>query len=209
MVVDLHSDRVAAAYLGGKMTADPSPPARTFITIDPRSVTQFLGVYSAGIRRFEISEREGKLLIAQLGLPNQVELKPMTPSRFYAPDIQAEVEFKPTPGGMQFRIMRGNGSIRSGERVSLARFDSNDLQSYAGRYRSEELETQYTVVVKDEKLSIQHLHLGEIALLPPIAKDEFSNGSSLTVKFTRDGAGTVAAMLMKRNAVTAVPFVRR
>lgn len=206
-VVDHRADRVAAVYLGNQMKPAVSLPQRTFITFDSASAKQFLGVYSAGIRRFEISEKGESLQMAQLG-SKPVELKPMSATRFYEPEMQAEVEFTPKPGtGIAFKITRRNGSSRFGERIVLPPFDSNDLGKYPGRYWSDELEVQYTIALKGRNLSMHHLHLGEFAL-QPIATDEFLAGNRL-VKFTRDAAGAITGMLLKIDDVTEVSFARR
>jgi CubicO group peptidase (beta-lactamase class C family) len=206
-VVDHRADRVAAVYIGNQMKLAASPPQRTFITLGPAGGMQFPGIYTAGIRRFEISKKEANLQMAELG-SKPIELKPMSATRFYEPEMQAEVEFTPRPGtGVGFKVTRRNGSSRFGERIVQSPFDSNDLGKYPGRYWSDELETQYTIVLKGKSLSMQHPHLDEFAL-QPIAKDEFLAGVRL-VKFTRDTVGAITGMLLKIDAVTPVSFARR
>jgi CubicO group peptidase (beta-lactamase class C family) len=60
-------------------------------------------------------------------------------------------------------------------RLPAASFEPGDLSTYAGTYWSDELETQYTIRVKDGKLIAMHAHHGEIALTQT-GKDTFRSG---------------------------------
>ena len=102
------------------------------------------------------------------------------------------------------------GALVNGERAPSAPFEGKDLPGYAGTYWSEELETQYTIVLKSGKLVADHTHHGEIAL-SPWGKDEFRSSTWFMpeVKFLRDPAGKVTAMVVGGGRVTAVRFTRR
>jgi hypothetical protein len=94
--------------------------------------------------------------------------------------------------------------------VTRSPFDLKDLSSYPGAYWSDELETQYTIVLKGDRLTAEHAHHGEIPLTPR-AKDEFTGGAWFMpeVKFLRDGGGKVSALTLGGNRVTAIRFVLR
>ncbi|SPF54871.1 hypothetical protein SBA4_6730010 [Candidatus Sulfopaludibacter sp. SbA4] len=102
------------------------------------------------------------------------------------------------------------GGTTEGERATVTPFDPKDLGQYPGRYWSEELETQYTILLRDGKLIADHAHHGEIALTPA-AKDQFRGGTWFMpeVKFLRNGAGAVTAMTLGGSRITAIRFDRR
>jgi hypothetical protein len=101
-------------------------------------------------------------------------------------------------------------ALVNGPRAAFAPFDAKDLPAYAGIYWSEELETQYDILLKDGKLMADHAHHGEIALTP-FGKDEFRGGAWFMpeVRFQRDSSGKVTAMLIGGGRVTGVRFTRR
>jgi CubicO group peptidase (beta-lactamase class C family) len=204
----LSADRIASLYLESRMKPESKATERTFIALDPSATKKFLGVYRAGARRFEITQEKGNLRIAELG-SNPVELKPMTSNRFYAAGIQAEVEFASAPGnGVECRITQ-NGTTRSGERIVLAPFDPKDSDQYLGRYWSDELQTQYTIALRNGQLFVEHPRNGEWPMTP-IAKDEFIRSSGwVGVKFTRDGTRAVTGLILSAGGITEVRFTRR
>jgi CubicO group peptidase (beta-lactamase class C family) len=204
----LTADRIASLYLESRMQPESKVTERTFISLDPSATKRFRGVYRTGTRRFEITQENRTLLIAELG-SNPVELKPMTSNRFYAAELQAEVAFASLPGdGMEFKITQ-NGTTRSGERIVLAPFDPKDSDQYLGRYWSDELETQYTIALRNGQLFVEHPRNGEWPMTP-IAKDEFIRSSGwVGVKFTRDGTGAVTGLILSAGGITEVRFTRR
>jgi CubicO group peptidase (beta-lactamase class C family) len=83
-------------------------------------------------------------------------------------------------------------------------FEPADLASYAGTYWSDELETQYTIRVKDGKLIAMHAHHGEIALMQT-AKDTFRSNTWFMPEVTFVSGGMVAG----GGRVTGIRFVKR
>jgi len=207
------ANRVAAVYLGPQMAAEPPKPqpvTRTFVTLDAGSLDQYEGYYRLGGEMLiRVIKQDGTLMAAPVGAP-PIELRPMAQSRFYAAPMQAEVEFTTKPGnGMGVKLVQPGGTTE-GERVSVTPFDPKDLAQYPGRYWSEELETQYTILLKDGKLVADHAHHGEIELTP-VAKDQFRSATWFMpeVRFLRNNAGAVIEMTLGGNRVTAVHFARR
>jgi CubicO group peptidase (beta-lactamase class C family) len=206
------ANQVATIYLGQHMTAEP-PKAqtaeRTFIRLAPGAIDPYEGHYRLGDLLIQVAKKDGKLMAAPVGSP-LLELKPVSALRFYAEQMQAEVEFIPKAGTtMGIKLTRQGGTVE-GERVTFAPFDPKDLERYPGTYWSDELETQYTVILKDGKLIADHSHHGEIALAP-VAKDQFRSATWFMpeVKFSRDATGRVTEMALGGNRVGGVRFVRR
>jgi CubicO group peptidase (beta-lactamase class C family) len=207
------ANRVAEVYLEQKMTAAPAvakPVTRQFIKVDPATLDRYAGSYRlSDMGLVTIQVKDGRLLGSPQGQP-AVELKPVAPGRFYVELLNGEVEFTPQDGGKMRMKLSGGGLNAEGERVIVAPFDSKDLAQYSGAYWSDELETQYTIVVRDGKLVADHSHHGEISLTP-VSKDQFRGGTFFMqeVSFVRDGGGRVTGMTVGGGRVTAVRFTRR
>ena len=63
-----------------------------------------------------------------------------------------------------------------------------DLPSFAGEYRSDELDVTYTVAVRDSSLVVQS------STLHPVFKDAFVGDYIGMVRFVRDPRGAVAGV---------------
>jgi CubicO group peptidase (beta-lactamase class C family) len=207
------ANRVATVFLEAQMTALPAATARTartYITLDPAVLDPLEGHYRlASELIIVVSKQGGKLLAAPRGVPPG-ELKAMSPTRFYAEEQQVELEFQPkSGGGMALKFIQGANTIE-GERVPFTPFDPADLKSYPGVYWSEELETQYTMVLRDGKLIADHAHHGEIAL-SPAAKDQLSGATWFKpeITFLRNSSGKITAVKLGGGRVTGIRFERR
>lgn len=206
------ANKVAAVFLGSAMKRDNARPAqaRSAATPEASSLDQYVGMYrlNNGLS-LQVTARDGKLTAAAPG-ETPFELKPLAPGRFYVEQSNGEVEFTSgVSGGMMLRITRGAGSAE-GERVAAAAFDPRDMPEYAGRYWSEELETQYTVALKGGSLFAVHSHHGEIPLTPA-AKDQMRGGTWFMqdVRFVRDSDNRVIAMVIGGGRVAGVRFDKR
>jgi hypothetical protein len=195
---------------GPDSTPTPAPAAekeRTFITLDPAVAGRYAGTYRLGELQVVIAIQDGKLVGAPVG-EKPDELKPITSSRFYATGIHSEVEFIPQPGGGMTLKLSTPGGLLEGQRLKPS--NPRNLPQYPGTYWSEELETQYTFVLKDGKLFAEHAHHGEISLQPQ-SEDDFRGSTWFmsSVKFTRDAAGTVDGVILGGGRITGIRFTRR
>jgi CubicO group peptidase (beta-lactamase class C family) len=84
------------------------------------------------------------------------------------------------------------------------------MEQYTGAYWSDEVETLYTVRLKDGKLFAEHVHHGEIGLTPA-GQDAFRSSTWFMpeVKFLRDGSGKVTAMTLGGNRLSGIRFTKR
>ena len=201
--------QIAAVYLGSKLAAEaekPKPASRTYVSVEPKVLERYTGDYQMEFGLLHVSVQDGKLMGSA---ESTAELKPLSANRFYVEPVDTEVEFVPDPaGGMMARL---SGNLNGeGKRITVIPFDKADLAEYPGVYWSDELETQYTVVLKDGKLVASHAHHGDIALTP-VSKDSFRGGAFFMqeVKFVRGGEGRVTGMTAGGGRVRAVRFSRR
>jgi NADPH-dependent glutamate synthase beta subunit-like oxidoreductase len=104
----------------------------------------------------------------------------------------------------------GGGGTFTGERVAGTAWEPKDLETFQGVYWSDELETQYTLKLKDGKLTAEHIRHGSIELTPTM-QDQFSTPEwfMAQVEFQRDAAGRVSGVTLGRGRLTGILFKRR
>jgi hypothetical protein len=95
------ANEIATVYLDKQMDAEPvttRPVTRTFITLESGEVDRYEGYYRLGDPLIQVVKKDGKLLAAPPGSP-LLELRPMSATRFYAEQMQAELFRKEGPNG--------------------------------------------------------------------------------------------------------------
>src|SRR4029077_12715514 len=135
-------------------------------------IKQFVGTYKLdGGTMAKFFEKEGRFMV-EVPFSGTVELHPLSTNRFFVVEKPGEVEFSAQKeGAMRLKITReaGGGTV-TGERISDTAWGPKDLEAFQGTYWSDELETQYTIKLKDGKLTAEHIRHGNMELLP-IAQD--------------------------------------
>ena len=77
-----------------------------------------------------------------------------------------------------------------------------DLPSFAGEYRSDELDVTYTVAIRDSSLIVQS------STLYPVSRDAFVGDYMGTVRFLRNARGSITAFTLNRVNARGVRFER-
>ena len=83
-----------------------------------------------------------------------------------------------------------------------------DLEAFAGRYYSPELETFYTLSMKGSHIVAYHRRLGEVILMPKVKESEFS-GSEFALQnleFVKSPSGRVQEMRVSNGRVRKLLF---
>jgi hypothetical protein len=204
---------VAEVFLGDKMSApvaQSKPVFRQYILIEPKSLEQYVGHYrlDSGIEA-DVVKKEDKLYAQVPGQGSQ-ELKPLATNRFFIESIEGEVEFTSKPSGTLALKFTQPGSSMTAERIGLTTGADFDLSSYPGVYWSDELETQYTIVLKGTKLIAVHLHHGEIELVP-VGKDRFAGAEWFmpSASFFRDSSDHITGVTLGGGRVVGIRFLRK
>jgi CubicO group peptidase (beta-lactamase class C family) len=208
---DRMAKSVAEVYIGEKMAPQEvkqSPAETKYVTLDANRLEEFVGVYPLPKidQTLHVVIKDGKLWAAG---GQDLELHPLDHDRFYCKELQADIVFSPQEhGGMHVKITQP-GAVNEGDRVPAAVVTA-DFLPYTGVYWSDELETQYTFLVREGALYARHAHHGEI-VLTPTTKDEFSTAwwFAPRAKFVRDAAGTIIGVTLGGGRVTAVAFTRK
>jgi len=204
---------VAEAYLGAALSpsveaATAGRPAGTRgVTRSPAELQALAGSYrepaSGLVRRLRVEG--GKLKVEAFG--GTYELTPMEGRTFRLVDgpLDLEVRFEETASG---RRMRETGPRRPAtvwHAVELVTPSAAAMAAYAGSYYSPELDTTYTVEVKDGGLALRGRRID--AVLTPTVRDEFTQGS-MVVRFARDGQGRPTGFLLGQDRIRNLRFGR-
>jgi CubicO group peptidase (beta-lactamase class C family) len=211
------ANKVAELFLRDQMTQQPtkaaqqpSEPPRLYITLSSNTLDQYVGCYKldAGIDA-NIRNRNGKLMAEVPGQGTE-ELHPLATNRFFVEQVNGMVEFEAKPPGPLRLKFTHNGATINGERTALVPWEPSHLEQYQGVYWSDELETQYTITLKGGKLTADHVHHGELALIPA-SQDRFNTTEWFMpqVNFLRDSSNNVSGLTMGGGRLTAIRFDRK
>ena len=185
---------VAEAFFGDKMTAAPQRPVASAASgVDvPNAVLQrYAGKYemtTLGGLLLTVEQQRGQL---RLQLPGQpvLPLRPTSMTSFEVVGAPARITFTIAADSSVEGITFHQEGDHPGRRVTENA--AVDLDSFAGRYFSEELETFYNMSVEDGKLVIRHRRFGPVPLTHT-SGDSFSGTLPVSsVVFQRDAQGNV------------------
>lgn len=185
-------------------SGDASPP--TPVHLSEEALRRKTGLFRLGSDENHIvslSVRDGKLTAWDFWGDNYpMLLTPISENRFTLPGLA--LEFSPaTAGRPQAWHLLGAGEQRLME-LSLVRADVpvSALPSFAGQYRSEELNVTYAVAVGGRRLRLQS------SMLHPVSNDVFAGDYVGLVRFFRDAQGNISGFTLNRNAARGVRFER-
>jgi CubicO group peptidase (beta-lactamase class C family) len=182
------------------------------IEVDAKTLKQYVGKYKAESIGLVIEYKlEDGNLVAYPGGQSSRKLTPTSDSTFTYENIEASVLFHHLKDDKSEEAVHTQG----GSNLLLDRlppFDPAlaDLEKYTGKYFSDELETFYTIVVKDSALVAEHRNLKDIKL-SPTETDTFSGDIFFMgeVAFKKDNSGKVNAFTVSNGRTKGIYFQRR
>jgi len=217
-------DRVSVAVLCNVSTADPSRLAHGVAEVvldrQPRPVEPAVkvpaGHLAPKVGLYRNSSTDAVLRVAMnqehltIGGANGDPLLPLGAGQFRVGDTSARVVFEPDGSVMPLRVtLEGTGSRPSMfERVAQAEPGVTQLAEYAGAFRSDELDTTYSIAVKDGALWLRHRWLEPVRLRAAYA-DAFEAGEGRVLRFTRDSTGAVDGLTVYTGRVRHLRFDRQ
>jgi CubicO group peptidase (beta-lactamase class C family) len=150
---------------------------------------------------------DGLLKLTTEGQP-EAEMIPQSQTLFSYEGIEATIEFKMDPQGK----VTGAVHIQNGEEVELERLAPYEpsqevLESYAGKYLSDELETFYTLEVQDSTLMLLIRNVKEIKLSS--IKEDVYKGDVFFIgelAFLRDKAGRLTGFTVSNGRTKGIQF---
>lgn len=207
------AEKVAAIVLGIEPpAAAPGPtPNRLdgrIVAVAPGVLQSYVGIYPlprhSTLAAFEF--REGKLWAAG-PIDPPLELQAIDERNFYLHAFSADIEFVPEPDGGMGLVIRQPGNVTRTKRSLSVPLETAALADYQGAYWADEMDAQYVVVQRGEKLFVTHLKHGESQLMA-VGPDAFVSKFWFMpeVTFERDAAGVVVAAKLGGGRVTGVKF---
>lgn len=209
--------RVADIYLADKLKQEPPRRAATALPVIPdaekpteQELASKAGVYTEpkSETTLRIEMKDGKLT-ALLG--GGFQLVPVAKERFQVLGAPATVSFEGITNGHPQRML----VLNDGEKEALvfeyvevtASPSPAQLVEFAGAYYSDELDTRYTVIVKDGKLAVRRRKFEDVALVPKSA-DEFTMSDVGGIRFLRDAQKRVTGFEINAGRVRHLLFSR-
>ena len=206
--------RVADIYLADQLKQPSAPPAKpaaapvSSISLAEQELKSKVGIYTEPKANMTIrlEMKEGKLTAAMgPGFP----LSPLSKDRFQVVGAPATVTFEGTVNGHPQRML----VLNDGEKEPIAfeyveappPLTAAQLAEYEGTYYSEELDTRYTVIVKDNRAVVRRRKFEDTPLSPKAA-DEFEARAAGTIKFIRDSQKRVSGFEINAGRVRHLQF---
>ncbi|MCZ6835576.1 MAG: serine hydrolase [Planctomycetota bacterium] len=209
---------VASLYLKDDVPT-PSPDQSTSNTsaepeaeespydLDIAEFPRFVGRFVHEIRPqlLLVSIRDEQLFIELVGQGSD-SLRPISSTTFRLANVPMPItiEFTIDPEtnkALRIELIQPDGDTES-FRVSSAP-EVEDLQHYAGRYYSDELDVSYEVVLIDDELQIKRRKYGQITMTP-LDRDRF-NADNI-YEFTRDASGRIDGFKLSSGRVKNLVF---
>jgi CubicO group peptidase (beta-lactamase class C family) len=206
---------VAGVYLPDDHPATPAVPQHTTTGLPPDTLARVAGLYrdiDTGTHS-RLYVRDGVLMAsidAGDGPGDSLPLTPAGADRFVLSGTPVVAEFVPGAAGRpdRFRVTGDGPAPRISERVDTGFTPTPaQLRAYAGRYRNEDLNVVYTLIVRGSTLVIQ-IPGREDIVLAPIFKDGFHGSLVDLIRFSRDANGAVTGFAINRVTVRNLPFQR-
>ncbi len=155
--------------------------------------------------------REGNTFYTQATGQPRIEIVPTSPTAFRLMQVEASVEFERDADDK----VTGLTLVQNGRRHATRLEDAapepwkptpEELEAFAGRYFSEEVETFFTLAVEDDALVVRQRRLDEFRLRPGEA-DRFTGGG-FTFAFERDRNRRVIGFYVANGRTRNVRFER-
>jgi len=194
-----------------KVQDDDSENSQTF-KVDVKTLKSYVGKYKASSIGLVIDYKleKGQLIAYPTG-QSALPLQPTSKATFAYDGIVATIVFKLNDDGKSVGALHKQGG-KDYEMIKLPPFDPSleDLKAYEGKYFCDELETFYTIVVKDTAMYAMHRNLKDITF-SPIENDTFKGDVFFMneVAFIRDSNGKINAFSVSNGRTKGIHFKKQ
>jgi CubicO group peptidase (beta-lactamase class C family) len=203
-------EKVADIYLADHFKSseparkeNPRDPPRT-IQLSENELARFAGVFATPSGEFarRLYVKAGKLWYSED--ETEYELAPLGDNRFIMLGVPEKIDVVVSPSRMVLTIDDGRSIVY--EAVKPALDSPAQLAEYAGRYYSEELDTNYTLTLQGNKL-LARKKIGDDLILAPQFADVFGDSNSLiSARFTRGPGGRVTGFVLNTSRMKGLSF---
>jgi CubicO group peptidase (beta-lactamase class C family) len=204
-------DAFFAEYLAEEEEA-PEPLEGDAVVVAPEVIDRYVGRYEfEGIGLVIEYTRDDDRFYAQATGQPEIDLIASSDTTFDYQGVVANVTFHANGEEPVDSAIHEQG----GQAITLNRLapwapTADELNAYAGRYYSEELETFYTLVVEDSALVVQNRRFEDDVALTAKAKDAFTGAAFFLneVEFMRSEDGAVAGFTVSNGRTRGILFER-
>lgn len=208
-------DELMSLLLGREAPPGPGksrPPERTAGKIAPEVLSEYAGPYLDSGKLMWVERHDDQLVVLFPGA-QRVWIHPEARDVFFSKDVDVRISFGRGEDGavdrMTYRVYgKEYGPLR---KVSGRASDFVDAEAFTGDYDCPELRTTYGVVVRDDRLILEHLH-NEDVVLQQVGPDTYRGNRwwCTEIRVTRDTGGRVTGFLLDAdgNNIRNLRFVR-
>lgn len=176
-------------------------------TYEPENFEPLAGRYELKIQPGFILtfSRDGDRLYTQATGQPEVNIRATSDSTFSLVGVNADITFHLNEDGSADSLTLHQNGNHVATRIEWEP-SAEEMQEYAGRYFSEELQTFYTVAIEDSSLVLQHYRLDDMEMTPGDV-DSFSAGFPIAeMAFIRDDEGRVTGFRASNGRTRDVLF---
>jgi len=202
----LSTTKIADLLLENRMEPDVDKENHR-IEIKKEKLEQFAGLYLAASLNNTMNLTMDK---DSLTIDGRTKLIPSSHNTSLIKDWDGKIQIESLSKDKTQLIVL-DGSKKRYSKVEYWVPNTGELANYEGDYWSEELETVYHLIIKDEKLFLQHRWIGE-ASLEAISKDFFKSEWGFFVKFIkfiRNTEGEISGLSISSSRTLNVQFKRK
>lgn len=205
---DANAISVAKVFLKNKLKAGPAREnLQNVPTVKVNKVLlqKYTGSYQLGAGWYVTFTLENGNLMVQANGEDKFPTEAKSDSVFWVQGYGSSFSFR------DIKDKANTAKYRDiiAKRIKPINVAPDQLNEYTGRYHSEELETDYKITLNNNKLTIYHIRLGDIALDADMAiKDQFSSRVG-SIAFARNGQGKITGFKLSGGRPKNIWFERK
>lgn len=210
-----YTGKIIDIYLAEQLKSGPErrmpAPGRKAVSIDLQVLDDYTGTYKhwSGMTCVVITKEGNQLMLQQIGEP-KMRLYPESETKFFLRGYDFQFSFPRNKSGeVTIMIAHQFGQDNPLKRTESLTLDLDQLREYTGNFYCSELDTTYSLAVKEDGLTAQH-RLNHDVLLTRINKDIFKGNREYfqSVTFMRDKEKVITAFTISNGRAMNIRFDR-
>lgn len=199
---------VARFFLKGKLKDAPPGEdlsSKPTVKVDPSVLKKYTGSYRLGDGWYVTFTLENGRMMVQANGEDKFPTDVKSDTVLWVPAYGSSVTFREI--GAQAGSLKYRGIIAP--RVIPVKVSPAAVDSCAGTYYSEELETAYRLSVENGKLMAHHMRLGDFSFEPDLVKEGRFSSYNGTIDFFKDDQGKIAGFRLTNGRIKRILFKRQ